>query len=121
MELLKGVVGEDQSTRFFGDTQDESVTPAYGPGRRGDHLAVIHGLLEGADLGRIDAVPEGGVDHDDDIGRGEARVLLEKGPDGLVELGQAGRVRPSVAMLDPSTTTRRRSGRSCSIRTQSTI
>ena len=90
MELLERVVGQHQRTGFFGDPQDESVAPPDGAGRWGDHLAVLDGLIESAHLGRVDPVPEGGVDHDRDIRGREAPVLLEKGPDGLVELGQAG-------------------------------
>ena len=59
-------------------------------GRRGDHLAVFQGLLEGRHLRGVDPVAERGVHHDGHIGGGEAPVLLQEGADGLVELGQAG-------------------------------
>ena len=90
VELLEGVVREDQGSGLFGDAQDESITPADGPGRRRDHLAVINGLFEGTQLGGVDAMAEGGVDHHDHVGRCETGVFLEKRADRLVELGQAG-------------------------------
>jgi hypothetical protein len=36
-------------------------------------------------------VAEGGVHHHGHVRAGEAAVLLEEGPDGLVQLGQAGK------------------------------
>ncbi len=90
MKLLEGVVGQHQCARLLGDAQDESVAPPYRTGRWGDHLSVLHGLLEGRHFRRVDTVAEGGIDDHRHIRRGKAAVLLEKGPDGLVELGQAG-------------------------------
>ena len=68
-----------------------------------DELVVGGRLLERRPLLVGDAVAERGVDDDGDLG---VRVLVAEGPHRLVELARLGRERPSVAMLEPSTTTR---------------
>ena len=90
MELLEGVVGEDESARLLGYPQNESVTTADRSGRRTHHLAVFDGLLERLHLGRVDPVTERGVDHNGHVLGCEAPVLLEKGLDRFVQLRQAG-------------------------------
>ena len=67
MEFLEGVVGEHLRAHPLGHPQQERVAPAHGAGRRRDHLGVGDGLVEGLALGRVDPVPEGGVDHDDHL------------------------------------------------------
>ena len=103
VELLERVVGEHHGPGPLGDAQHEGVAAADGAGRRRDHLAVAARPARSSSRseGSI-AVLEGGVDHHDDLGVG---VLLGVGPHRLVQLRQAGSVRPSVARLDPSTTT----------------
>lgn len=91
MEFLKRVVGHHQGARLLGDAQDESVPAPNRARRRRDHLAVLESLLECGHLRRVDPVTEGGVDHHRHIGGGEAAILLQKAPDGLVQLGQAGK------------------------------
>ena len=86
MELLEGVVGQDDGVGLVGDLQDEGVAAPDRTGRRTDQLAGQHGLFVGVALGGIDAVAEGGVDHHREV---VGRVFGEEGPDGFVELLQA--------------------------------
>ncbi len=87
VEFLEGVVGEDDGPGPLGDAQHEGVAAADGARRRGDHLAVEHGLAYLFALGVRDAVLEGRVDDHDDAG---ARVLGGVRAHGLVELLEAG-------------------------------
>ena len=86
MQLLEGVVGEDRGIGLLGHSGDEGVAATDRTRGRGDDLAGEHRLLVGVALGRLDAVLERGVDDDGDL---RAGVLLEEGPHGLVQLGEA--------------------------------
>src|SRR5207237_4622235 len=91
-ELLERVVGEHGGADTVGDLEQELVAPADCARGRRHELAGRLPLLEGPALGGVDAVAEGGVDDDDQLGVG---TLLLEGADGLVELGQAG-LRPTL-------------------------
>ena len=86
VELLEGVVGQDDGTGALGDAQHEGVPPADGPRRRGDDLPVEHRLAHLLALGVGDPVLEGRVDDHDDA---RAGVLGGVRAYGLVELLQA--------------------------------
>ena len=90
MEFLEGVVRQDQRTGLLGNPQDESISPADGPGRRGDHLAPFQCLFEGSQFRRIDAMSETGVDDDNHVGGGKPPILLEEGLNRITQLLQAG-------------------------------
>ncbi len=102
VELLEGVVGQDDGTRSLRNAQNERVPATDGARRRRDHLSVEHGLAHLIALGVGDSVLEGGVDDHDDAGTG---VLGGVRAHRLIELLEAREVRPSVARFDPSTTT----------------
>ena len=87
VELLKAVVGEDDRIHLVGDAQHERIAAADGPRWRRNEFVVGDRLVELVGLLRIDAVPEGGIDHDGDE---RIRLLLHEGHDGLIELFQAG-------------------------------
>ncbi len=86
MELLEGVVGQNLGADPFGDAEDEGISPADGAGRWGHQLAVGDGLVEDGTLAGVDAVTEGGIDHDDHLGVGKLGLKLA---DGVVELLEA--------------------------------
>jgi hypothetical protein len=86
VKLLKRVVGEHDGAGALRDAQDEGIAPAYGPGRRGDHFAVEHGLAQRLALGLVDAMLERRIDHDGDAAVG---VLFGIGAHSLIELRQA--------------------------------
>ena len=88
VKLLERVVRQDLSAHSLGHPKQEGVASTDGTcGRRHD-LGVSNCLVEYGSLGRIDAVPERGVDDDDHLHLGE--LLLELAHR-LVELGEAGR------------------------------
>ena len=66
VELLERVVGQHHGAGPFGDPQHEGVAPPDGSGRRGDQLAVEHGLATSSRSAVGHAVLEGGVDDHDD-------------------------------------------------------
>ena len=102
VELLERVVGQHLGADALGHPQQEGVPPAHGPGRGRHELGVGHGLVEGLALGGVDPVPEGGVDHDDDLVPGNSAWNCRTASSSWARLGTE---RPSVAMFDPSTTT----------------
>ncbi len=89
VELLEGVVREDEGARFLGDAQDEPVTPADCSSWRCHQFAVFDGLLECWHLCRVNPMAECGIDHNNDLGRGKSRVFAEKRVDRFVQLRQA--------------------------------
>ena len=91
MELLERVVRQDRGADLAGDLQDEGVAAADGPRRRRDQLAGEDGFFVLGPLGRVDAVREGGIDHD---GEGLDGMLVEEGLHRIVELAEAGRGAP---------------------------
>ena len=86
VELLERVVREHLGADTLRHPQQEGVPPTHRPRRGGHELGVGDRLVEGLALGRVDAMAEGGVDDDDDLGAGKLGLVLA---DGLVELGQA--------------------------------
>ena len=103
VELLERVVAEDAGADLVGDAQHEGVAAADRAGRRGDELVVGDGEVELRRLLLVDAVAERGVDHDRDRWRpGYSSLNAITASLSCVRLGIE---RPSVAMLDPSTTT----------------
>ena len=86
---------------FLGDTQQERVSPPDRTRRWMNIFAAQRSLLETPKFGGIDPVGEGGVNDDGDLG---IRVVAPELGDGFFQLSQARQERPSVAMLDPSTT-----------------
>ena len=88
MELLERVVREDRGVGPVRDLEDEGVASPDHPRGWGDDLAGEDGLFVLGALGGVDAVAEGGIDHDGQVLGG---VFLEEGPHRFVELGQAGK------------------------------
>ena len=87
MELLERVVGQHRGVYLFGHSQQEGVPSPDGSGR-GVHVLAPHGsLLEAGKFRRIDAVGEGCIDDDGDLGVG---VVSPQLGDGLLELAQTG-------------------------------
>jgi hypothetical protein len=98
VELLEGVVGEDDGAGTLRDAQDEGIAPPDGPGRRGDHLAVEHRFAQRLAFGLVDAVFERCVDDDGDAA---PRVLFRVGAYRLVELRQARERSPFRGQVGP--------------------
>jgi hypothetical protein len=88
VEFLERVVGKDRGARLFGDPQQKGVTSSDGARRRRNHLASRFGFFESRHLRSVDAVSKGRIHNNRDV---VLRVLSEKLPDCLVELGQAGK------------------------------
>ena len=83
MEFLERVVREDVGAGLVGDLQDERVTPADRPRRRGHQVAVEDGLFVPGHLAAVDPMAEGRVDHHDDVVVG---VLSDEGTYCLIEV-----------------------------------
>ncbi len=86
VELLERVVGEDRGVRLLGDAQHECVAAADRAGGWCDEFVVGDALFELLGFLLVDAVAEGGVDHDGDR---RVRVLVHERHHRLVQLGEA--------------------------------
>ena len=87
VELLERVVRQDRRPSFVRDSQYEGIPATDRSSRRCHEFVVRNRLIELGALGLVDAVAEGGVDHDGDQHPG---ILGHHGQHRLIQLHQAG-------------------------------
>ena len=87
VKLLERIVRQHGGTDAAGDRQHERVTASYRASRGRDQFVVRHPRIEFWTFRRVDAMPEGGVDHHGDLSVG---VQLHERGHRFIELGKAG-------------------------------